>query len=430
MSDQNDRSDGEPSEERKPDFGRSVRGTPDSDVLAELTRLAGGDGSFDHLSRFELSKQNEAQCASSEEFCAPVSLEEPTAEPTPALNSQNETHAADRKSKPTEEPRGRLEPARPAETSCLVFRPIEHPAPAAPKPASERRKGFALAAILVGCGILGGVLGGGASVAYWAVSRAGSGEPPAIKAEAGPTPVQAHAVPSESESTVVSPPAPDSRQTSESATITEETSTLALAAAGPTEPEPSVSRADPTGPVRQPAATLPMSDATPVQVQTVPSEEEINIASRSQKSESTTALVMTEPVKPEPAASPTQATEPAPQPAGMPVQARAAYAEVAPLQRETTVATPAQIEAMAIDKPWSVQLVSEKSESQALAAFERIQSEHEAILGSLRPQVTRVELGAKGIYYRVRIGARTQDVANRLCSRLQAAGGSCWVQRN
>jgi cell division septation protein DedD len=94
------------------------------------------------------------------------------------------------------------------------------------------------------------------------------------------------------------------------------------------------------------------------------------------------------------------------------------------------VATSARPEALALDGPWSVQLASEKSESDALAAFEHIRNEHQTILGGLRPQVTKAELGAKGTYYRVRIGAKSQQAANKLCASLQAAGGSCWVQRN
>jgi cell division septation protein DedD len=107
-----------------------------------------------------------------------------------------------------------------------------------------------------------------------------------------------------------------------------------------------------------------------------------------------------------------------------------AHAEVAPFQRDTMVTAPAQMGAGAADRPWSVQLVSEKSEGQALAAFEHIRKEHQAILAGLQPQITKVELGAKGTYYRVRIGAKTQEAANKLCSALKAAGSSCWIQRN
>ena len=44
--------------------------------------------------------------------------------------------------------------------------------------------------------------------------------------------------------------------------------------------------------------------------------------------------------------------------------------------------------------------------------------------------VKRVDLGAKGVYYRAMVGPfGSSDEASKLCSRLKAAGGSCFVQR-
>jgi hypothetical protein len=148
----------------------------------------------------------------------------------------------------------------------------------------------------------------------------------------------------------------------------------------------------------------------------IPKQAALDIEPRVVK---TTAIVLGEPEASEPAASPPQ---PAARPASVPMQAPAARAEAAPLPRDT--------EPRGADAPWSVQLASERSESQALEVFERIRNEHQAILGGLRPQVTMAELGAKGVYYRVRIGFRSQEAASRLCASLQAASGSCWVQRN
>jgi cell division septation protein DedD len=214
--------------------------------------------------------------------------------------------------------------------------------------ASGHRKSLALAVTFVGCGALGGLFGEGAGLANRATRDAG-GEAPAVKHAIRLSPVQAQAVPSGGETTLVKRPP-------------------------------------------------------------------LDIQSRFVK---TTAINLGEPEGTEPAVSP---TEPAARPTGTPSEARAARTDVAPLQRD--------VAAEVIEGPWSVQLASERSESQALAVFEQIRNEHQAILGGLRPQVTKAELGAKGIYYRVRIGARSQEAANKLCSSLQAAGGSCWVQRN
>ena len=48
-----------------------------------------------------------------------------------------------------------------------------------------------------------------------------------------------------------------------------------------------------------------------------------------------------------------------------------------------------------------------------------------------QPIIRCVDLGAKGIYYRVLVSPfASVDEAAGLCSRLKAAGGNCIVQRN
>jgi cell division protein FtsN len=45
--------------------------------------------------------------------------------------------------------------------------------------------------------------------------------------------------------------------------------------------------------------------------------------------------------------------------------------------------------------------------------------------------VHKVELGAKGTYYRAMVGPfASQAEASQLCSSLKSAGGNCLVQRN
>jgi hypothetical protein len=39
-------------------------------------------------------------------------------------------------------------------------------------------------------------------------------------------------------------------------------------------------------------------------------------------------------------------------------------------------------------------------------------------------------MGNAAIWHRIRIAADTREAAETLCSRLRAAGGSCFVQRN
>ncbi len=424
VSDQNGRSHDEPSAERKADFSPTLS-NPECDVLAELTRLAGVGTSSDHQLQIESLMDDEAQCDSIEDPCTLAGLAMPTGEPTLDRKSQGEIRAVDWESESTEGTSGQPAAALPGETLCLVFRPPVRPTLVAPEPAYGSRRGFAVAATLIG--ILGGIVGGGASLTF----RDTSSAPPVIRAENGPASIQAQAVPSEGESAGIRQPVSESYQRSKGLTPVEAASTPALTAAGLREPEPSASHTEPAGPVAQPAARLKVHDATPVQAQAVPSAGENIILSQpgdeiQAKPVKTVTIVPERSVKSEPIASPTLGAEPAPQSARMPAR----LSEVTPPQQDAMVATSARPEALAVDGPWSVQLASEKSESDALAAFEHIRNEHQTILGGLRPQVTKAELGAKGTYYRVRIGAKSQQAANKLCASLQAAGRSCWVQRN
>jgi SPOR domain len=78
-----------------------------------------------------------------------------------------------------------------------------------------------------------------------------------------------------------------------------------------------------------------------------------------------------------------------------------------------------------------VQLVSNKSEAEAQAAFKTLQTKYPGVLGSRTALIRRVELGDKGTYYRAQVGPfANSDQANALCDNLKAAGGQCIVQRN
>jgi hypothetical protein len=78
-----------------------------------------------------------------------------------------------------------------------------------------------------------------------------------------------------------------------------------------------------------------------------------------------------------------------------------------------------------------VQLVSNKSETEAQAAFRGLQTKYPAVLGSRTALIRKVELGDKGTYYRAQVGPFSNvDAANELCGNLKSAGGQCIVQRN
>ena len=78
-----------------------------------------------------------------------------------------------------------------------------------------------------------------------------------------------------------------------------------------------------------------------------------------------------------------------------------------------------------------VQVSSQRSESEAQAAFRGLQAKFPNQLGGRQPYIHKVDLGAKGTYYRAMVGPfASAGEASQLCSSLKAAGGQCLVQRN
>ena len=80
--------------------------------------------------------------------------------------------------------------------------------------------------------------------------------------------------------------------------------------------------------------------------------------------------------------------------------------------------------------PWGVQLIGGPSQNLVLASYYQMQKTYRTVLGSHEPMVLRSPVGGSGSWYRVRVGADNRNEAERLCSNLRAAGGSCLVQPN
>ena len=106
--------------------------------------------------------------------------------------------------------------------------------------------------------------------------------------------------------------------------------------------------------------------------------------------------------------------------------------------RTASVAAPAQMAPAApaassnAGGPGSyVQVSSQRSEAEAQAAFRSLQAKYPDQLGGRQPLIHKVDLGAKGTYYRAMVGPFTNaSEAGELCSNLKAAGGQCLIQRN
>ncbi len=78
-----------------------------------------------------------------------------------------------------------------------------------------------------------------------------------------------------------------------------------------------------------------------------------------------------------------------------------------------------------------VQLSSQRSETEAQASFKALQGKYPGILGSRAMAIKRADLGDKGVYYRAMVGPfKNPDDASQFCTNLKSAGGQCIVQRN
>jgi cell division septation protein DedD len=99
----------------------------------------------------------------------------------------------------------------------------------------------------------------------------------------------------------------------------------------------------------------------------------------------------------------------------------------------TTINTPQPVvpAATSSDGGYMVQVSSQRNEADAQASFKSLQGKFPAVLGSREPLIKRADLGDKGIYYRAMVGPfGSPNEASQFCAGLKTAGGQCVVQRN
>jgi hypothetical protein len=78
-----------------------------------------------------------------------------------------------------------------------------------------------------------------------------------------------------------------------------------------------------------------------------------------------------------------------------------------------------------------VQVSSQRNEADAQASYRALQGKFPAVLGSRSPLIKRADLGDKGVYYRAMVGPfGSPDEASQFCGSLKSAGGQCVIQRN
>jgi len=136
-----------------------------------------------------------------------------------------------------------------------------------------------------------------------------------------------------------------------------------------------------------------------------------------------------EPPKPAPAASEAKAPAVPPKTAVPKAEAPtvAAKPPAPPAPKTSAPTAPAPATASG---GYLVQLASLRDRKAANTAWERIKRQHAGLLGNLGPDIARVDLGAKGVWYRVRAGGLADAAAaNRLCDALKARKQPCLVVR-
>jgi hypothetical protein len=81
---------------------------------------------------------------------------------------------------------------------------------------------------------------------------------------------------------------------------------------------------------------------------------------------------------------------------------------------------------------WVVQLIGDSSEAVAVSRFRELQNKHKLLLGMYKPVVlnTAITPGSEPIWTRIRVELSSREAAESLCSKLEAAGARCVVQRN
>ena len=109
----------------------------------------------------------------------------------------------------------------------------------------------------------------------------------------------------------------------------------------------------------------------------------------------------------------------------------AAPPQAQPLPAAPAQATPLRQSIPASPSQYVVQVGSKQYQTEALAFFADMQRKYPTLLANYRPMVQKADLGAYGVWYRLRVGPiLDKDTATKLCGQLKARGHpDCLVMR-
>lgn len=79
---------------------------------------------------------------------------------------------------------------------------------------------------------------------------------------------------------------------------------------------------------------------------------------------------------------------------------------------------------------YHVQLGALRSEEAANDQWKKLQKAYPDLLGSLSPNIVKVDLGDKGTFYRLRAGALSEAAAKKLCEDMKSRKADCIVGKS
>jgi hypothetical protein len=271
------------------------------------------------------------------------------------------------------------------------------------------------------------VVGTGGAFAYRTyVGSPRSGEPPIIRADAGPTKV----VPAPSGDGVAKVPDRMTAGGAEKMVPREEAPVDVNA--GPRQVFPPLNQ-NPNPPTA--ASVAPgKPPAAPAASGTLAGDEPRKIKTLAVKGDAADVAATPAP-KPTAAARPTAARNPAANAnasANAPLSLSPQGAQPAPAEPRTQVASTNALQpAPGSGGSYVVQVSSQRSEADAQASYKALQGKFPSVLGSRAPLIKRADLGDKGVYYRAMVGPfGSSEEAAQVCGNLKTAGGQCVVQKN
>ena len=311
--------------------------------------------------------------------------------------------------------------------------------------AMPKRRGGMVTVVAVLALAVFGVGGAFAYRTYTASAR--SGEPPIIRADAGPTKI----VPAPADGSAKLPDRMASGDGTEKIVPREEAPVDVNAKSGPRVVFPPLNQnANPPSMASVAPGAPPPSNAANG---TLPNNEPRKIRTLSVRGDQPDSAAMpvtaapAAPPKPAPAAR-TAAVTPrnspgaadandsiANGPLSLSPQATQAVSPPAEPRNRVAATSPAQIAPQAAPSGgaggYLVQVSSQRNEADAQASYRALQGKFPTVLGSRSPLIKRADLGDKGVYYRAMVGPfGSPDEASHFCGNLKTAGGQCVVQRN